>query len=169
MCARSDSAAPTGICAQQTPPTPPSPRSPTAAVHPPRPVRRRAQEEVWQHTGAGPARCAPTTKREPLATQRGFTRRRWNCADTLPSLATMERQDQRGKSSPVTAVNGKAPWSHHDPYTDEALLDPWPGYKQLRVPAPPCGYRSMRCSPSPGTPRSGGRWRIGSPSRLATG
>ena len=48
----------------------------------------------------------------------------------------MERQDQRGKSSPATDVNGEAPWSHHDPYTDEALLDPWPGYKQLRDAGP---------------------------------
>jgi cytochrome P450 len=28
------------------------------------------------------------------------------------------------------------PWSDHDPYTDEALLDPWPGYKQLRDAGP---------------------------------
>ena len=48
----------------------------------------------------------------------------------------MELQDQPGKSSPVTDVNGEAPWSHHDPYTDEALLDPWPGYKQLRDAGP---------------------------------
>jgi len=31
---------------------------PPLGVHPPRPVRRREQDEVWQHTGAGPARCA---------------------------------------------------------------------------------------------------------------
>src|SRR6476660_9337191 len=74
-------------------------------VPPPRPVRRRAQDEVWQPTGAGPARCALTTKRESSATQRGFTRGRWNCADTPPSTATMELQDQPGKSSPVTDVN----------------------------------------------------------------
>jgi hypothetical protein len=29
-------------------------------------------------------------------------------------------------------VIGSAPWSDHDPYTDEALLDPWPGYQHLR-------------------------------------
>jgi cytochrome P450 len=29
-----------------------------------------------------------------------------------------------------------APWSDHDPYTDEALLNPWPGYKQLRDAGP---------------------------------
>jgi cytochrome P450 len=33
-------------------------------------------------------------------------------------------------------VIGAAPWSDHDPYTDEALLDPWPGYKQLRDAGP---------------------------------
>jgi len=33
-------------------------------------------------------------------------------------------------------VIGAAPWSDHDPYTDEALLDPWPGYKQLRDTGP---------------------------------
>src|SRR4029077_9639028 len=31
---------------------------------------------------------------------------------------------------------GRDPWSDHDPYTDEALLDPWPGYKQLRDAGP---------------------------------
>jgi cytochrome P450 len=34
------------------------------------------------------------------------------------------------------AVIGAAPWSDHDPYTDAALLDPWPGYKQLRDAGP---------------------------------
>jgi hypothetical protein len=29
-----------------------------------------------------------------------------------------------------------APRSDHDPYTDEALLNPWPGYKQLRDAGP---------------------------------
>src|ERR1700716_4345163 len=29
-----------------------------------------------------------------------------------------------------------ARWSDHDPYTDEALLNPWPGYKQLRDAGP---------------------------------
>ena len=33
-----------------------------------------------------------------------------------------------GRSKVIRA----APWSDHDPYTDEALLNPWPGYKQLR-------------------------------------
>jgi cytochrome P450 len=28
------------------------------------------------------------------------------------------------------------PWSDHDPYTDEALLDKWPGYGQLRDAGP---------------------------------
>jgi cytochrome P450 len=28
------------------------------------------------------------------------------------------------------------PLSNHDPYTDEALLDPWPGYKQMRDAGP---------------------------------
>jgi cytochrome P450 len=36
----------------------------------------------------------------------------------------------------VSDVIGAAPWSDHDPYTDEALLDPWPGYKQLRDAGP---------------------------------
>src|SRR3981081_3812816 len=31
---------------------------------------------------------------------------------------------------------GAAPWSDHDPYTDEALLNPWPGYRQLRDAGP---------------------------------
>jgi len=33
-------------------------------------------------------------------------------------------------SSPTTTVH--APESDFDPYTDEALLDPWPGYRELR-------------------------------------
>jgi cytochrome P450 len=33
-------------------------------------------------------------------------------------------------------VIGSAPWSDHDPYTDEALLDPWPGYRHLRDAGP---------------------------------
>jgi cytochrome P450 len=33
-------------------------------------------------------------------------------------------------------VIGGAPWSNHDPYTDEALLDPWPGYKKMRDAGP---------------------------------
>jgi cytochrome P450 len=33
-------------------------------------------------------------------------------------------------------VIGSAPWSDHDPYTDEALLDPWPGYQHLRDAGP---------------------------------
>jgi hypothetical protein len=36
----------------------------------------------------------------------------------------------------VSDVIGAAPWSDHDPYTDEALLDPWPGYRQLRDAGP---------------------------------
>jgi cytochrome P450 len=28
------------------------------------------------------------------------------------------------------------PWSDHDPYTDEALLEPWPGYRQMRDAGP---------------------------------
>jgi cytochrome P450 len=35
-----------------------------------------------------------------------------------------------------SVVIGAAPWSVHDPYTDEALLDPWPGYRQLRDAGP---------------------------------
>jgi cytochrome P450 len=31
---------------------------------------------------------------------------------------------------------GAAPWSDHDPYTDEALLDPWLGYQQMRDAGP---------------------------------
>jgi cytochrome P450 len=34
-----------------------------------------------------------------------------------------------------SVVSGAAPWSVHDPYTDEALLD-WPGYRQLRDAGP---------------------------------
>jgi len=37
-----------------------------------------------------------------------------------------------GRSKVIRA----APWSDHDPYTDEALLNPWPGYKQLRDAGP---------------------------------
>jgi len=29
-----------------------------------------------------------------------------------------------------------APWSDYDPHTDEALLDPWLGYKRLRDTGP---------------------------------
>lgn len=29
-----------------------------------------------------------------------------------------------------------APWSDHDPYTDEALLNPWSGYRQMRDAGP---------------------------------
>jgi cytochrome P450 len=38
----------------------------------------------------------------------------------------------------MTAVTARsaAPWSDHDPYTDEALLNPWPGYKQMRDAGP---------------------------------
>src|ERR1700754_3679580 len=53
---------------------------------------------------------------------------------------------------------GAAPWSDHDPYTDEALLDPWSGYKQLRDAGPAvCGCPGTRCSPSPATTRYGVR------------
>jgi cytochrome P450 len=45
----------------------------------------------------------------------------------------MERQDQTW--SRMHGI-GAVPWSDHDPYTDEALLDPWPGYKQLRDAGP---------------------------------
>jgi cytochrome P450 len=61
----------------------------------------------------------------------------------------MELQDRTGacpsaggqsaESRPVVAASdviGAAPSSDHDPYTDEALLDPWPGYKQLRDAGP---------------------------------
>ena len=48
----------------------------------------------------------------------------------------MELQDQPGTSSPATDVIAAAPWSDHDPYTDEALLDPWPGYKQMHDAGP---------------------------------
>jgi cytochrome P450 len=43
-----------------------------------------------------------------------------------------------GGSSTIGAgdVIGAAPWSDHDPYTDEALLDPWPGYQHLRDAGP---------------------------------
>jgi cytochrome P450 len=43
-----------------------------------------------------------------------------------------------GGSSAIGAsdVIGSAPWSDHDPYTDEALLDPWPGYQHLRDAGP---------------------------------
>jgi cytochrome P450 len=63
----------------------------------------------------------------------------------------MELQDRTG-ACPLAAGNGgwvestravaasdaigEAPWSDHDPYTDEALLDPWPGYRQLRDAGP---------------------------------
>jgi hypothetical protein len=33
-------------------------------------------------------------------------------------------------------VIGAASWSDHDSYTDEALLDPWLGYQQLRDAGP---------------------------------
>ncbi|HSS23071.1 MAG TPA: cytochrome P450 [Mycobacterium sp.] len=60
----------------------------------------------------------------------------------------MELQDRVGACTPagrdggrrpVTGtreVIGAAPWSDHDPYADAALLDPWPGYKNLRDAGP---------------------------------
>jgi cytochrome P450 len=43
-----------------------------------------------------------------------------------------------GGSSTIGAgdVIGSAAWSDHDPYTDKALLDPWPGYQHLRDAGP---------------------------------
>ena len=46
-------------------------------------------------------------------------------AATAPGLGLGPR---RGKSD----VIGAAPWSDHDPYTDEALLDPWPAAMSCR-------------------------------------
>jgi hypothetical protein len=63
----------------------------------------------------------------------------------------MEPQDRTGACPHVNGNGGRAQgkpgvgtrdligaalWSDHDPYTDEALLDPWPGYKQLRDAGP---------------------------------
>jgi cytochrome P450 len=48
----------------------------------------------------------------------------------------MGLQGQPGTSASGTDVNGAAPWSNHDPYTDEALLDPYPGYKHMRDAGP---------------------------------
>jgi len=36
----------------------------------------------------------------------------------------------------VSEVISAAPWSDYDPYTDEALLDPWLGYRRLRDAGP---------------------------------
>jgi cytochrome P450 len=36
----------------------------------------------------------------------------------------------------ATDVIGSAPWSDYDPYTDAALLNPWPGYQQMRNAGP---------------------------------
>jgi cytochrome P450 len=36
----------------------------------------------------------------------------------------------------TSEVIGAAPWSDYDPYSDEALLDPWLGYKRLRDAGP---------------------------------
>jgi cytochrome P450 len=41
-----------------------------------------------------------------------------------------------GSAIGASDVIGAAPWSDHDPYTDEALLDPWPGYQHLRDAGP---------------------------------
>jgi hypothetical protein len=46
-------------------------------------------------------------------------------AATAPGLGLGPR---RGTSD----VIGAAPWSDHDPYTDEALLDPWPAAMSCR-------------------------------------
>jgi hypothetical protein len=69
-------------------------------------------------------------------------------ADGLLSLARMERQDRIVAGTPAARdaggrpaigtsdLIGTAPWSDHDPYTDESLLDPWPGYKQMHDAGP---------------------------------
>jgi len=36
----------------------------------------------------------------------------------------------------VSTLSDAAVWSDYDPYTDAALLDPWPGYKKLRDAGP---------------------------------
>ena len=36
----------------------------------------------------------------------------------------------------VSETISATPWSDYDPYTDEALLDPWLGYKRLRDAGP---------------------------------
>ena len=36
----------------------------------------------------------------------------------------------------ASEIVNAAPWSDYDPYADEALLDPWPGYKRLRDAGP---------------------------------
>jgi cytochrome P450 len=83
-----------------------------------------------------------------LAKKRGSAGGQRNSADGLLSLAKMELQDRVGAWTPAgrdggrkpvtgtSEVIGAAPWSDHDPYTDAALLDPWPGYKQMRDAGP---------------------------------
>jgi cytochrome P450 len=42
----------------------------------------------------------------------------------------------RRKSVLSRSVIDSAPWSDYDPYSDEALLDPWSGYRELRDAGP---------------------------------
>jgi hypothetical protein len=67
---------------------------------------------------------------------------------SLARMARMEGQDRIVAGTPAARdaggrpaigasdLIGTAPWSDHDPYTDESLLDPWPGYKQMRDAGP---------------------------------
>jgi hypothetical protein len=49
----------------------------------------------------------------------------------------------------VSDVIGAASWSDHDPYTDEALLDPWLGTSSCAMPVPPCGCQVRDVRPHP--------------------
>ena len=56
-----------------------------------------------------------------------------------------------GGSSALGAsdVIGAVPRSDHDPYTDEALLDPWPGYQKMRDAGPAVWLPKYEIRPHP--------------------
>jgi hypothetical protein len=50
---------------------------------------------------------------------------------------------------PQQALTTRAPTSALDPYTDQALLKPWPLYRELRRRGRLCGSKNTKCLPSP--------------------
>jgi cytochrome P450 len=48
----------------------------------------------------------------------------------------MDVQQSTKDSDLAPTMFSAAAWSNYDPYTDAALLDPWPGYKELRDAGP---------------------------------
>lgn len=74
----------------------------------------------------------------------------------------------RGARMGTSDVIGAAPWSDHDPYTDEALLDQWLGYQQLRDAGPAVWLPKYEMFALTRYDSHGGRCRTGSPSRLTT-